>query len=138
MAELQRVKRQLVSEVVRENVATLHGLPPQPLRRARTRRLRTGFLPVLGLIVAPSLPSVAVSALSPGRAERPTLPRAVAGADPAPAPTPDPDPGPLPAPQAINPAALSLPVRKIVLDPGHGGNDPGAPTTIGLWEKDIT
>jgi N-acetylmuramoyl-L-alanine amidase len=129
MTGLDRVKRQLVNEVVRENVETLNGLPPRPLRKIRSRRRPAALVRGLALVVAPSLLFLAISALSTGRAERPT---------PAPAVASAPAPSSFPAPQAISPAAFPLPVRKIVLDPGHGGTDPGAPTSVGLWEKDIT
>lgn len=41
------------------------------------------------------------------------------------------------APQPIDPTVFALPVRRIVIDPGHGGNDPGAVTAQGLAEKEL-
>jgi N-acetylmuramoyl-L-alanine amidase len=142
MAQVDRLKRQLVSEVVRENVETLRGLPPRPLRRAR--RLPHTALRTAALIVAPSLLFVAMSALSTGVAERP--PAAARPVTPvAAAPIAAPvavetaqEEAHYAAPRAMSPAAFPLEVRKIVLDPGHGGTDPGAKTANGLWEKDIT
>lgn len=40
-------------------------------------------------------------------------------------------------PQPMDLRALALPVKTIVIDPGHGGNDPGAVTAHGLTEKEL-
>ena len=53
---------------------------------------------------------------------------------PGPGPVPEPTPGPAPDPPSPSPAPLPLPV--VVLDPGHGGSDPGATGPGGLAEKD--
>jgi N-acetylmuramoyl-L-alanine amidase len=139
MSRLDRVKRQLVSEVVRENVETLRGLPPRQLRRPRRRFPRIALRGV-GLVVAPSILFVVISVMATGQAERPA---ALARSASAPAAPSAPEPlaptfESLPAPQAMSPVAFPLEVRKIILDPGHGGADPGAPATGGLWEKDVT
>jgi N-acetylmuramoyl-L-alanine amidase len=42
-----------------------------------------------------------------------------------------------PAPQALEPVTGALGVRRVILDPGHGGNDSGA-RAAGIWEKEIT
>ncbi|MGE3536562.1 MAG: N-acetylmuramoyl-L-alanine amidase [Candidatus Tectimicrobiota bacterium] len=42
------------------------------------------------------------------------------------------------APLPIDPALIALEVRKVVLDPGHGGKDLGTSTPTGLSEKEIT
>jgi N-acetylmuramoyl-L-alanine amidase len=128
MERLQRVKRRILREVVQENLATVRGLPPRVLRRSR--RVPRTLLRTLLLVVVPSGVFLALNALVPrGAATPPALRPTPAAAPPA---------GSVPAPAPIDPAAFPLSVRKIVLDPGHGGRDNGAMTPAGLREKDLT
>ncbi len=129
MAQSGRVKRQLVSEVVRENLELIRGLPPRQLRRGR--RVRGAALHALRVALVPALLFVSLHAVSSGEGER----RAPTG---APAVEAQPTAPALAAPRPIDPAAFPLGVKKIILDPGHGGADPGAPTSIGLSEKHLT
>jgi N-acetylmuramoyl-L-alanine amidase len=70
---------------------------------------------------------------------------------PTPSPSPSPSPTPLPVREASTPQApqanragnyslarqLGLSARRIVIDPGHGGHDPGTIGHAGLQEKDL-
>ncbi|ADH86572.1 N-acetylmuramoyl-L-alanine amidase [Desulfurivibrio alkaliphilus] len=62
-------------------------------------------------------------------------------------PAPTPPPLPTPPPVMARPATgeslslaqqLGMGVRRIVIDPGHGGKDPGAISPSGIKEKDVT
>lgn len=43
----------------------------------------------------------------------------------------------MPVPHSVDLSAFALSVKKIVIDPGHGGDDPGAVTASGLTEKNL-
>lgn len=55
---------------------------------------------------------------------------------PAPAPAPRPTPAPRPAPNIATSQSTDR-IIIVVLDPGHGGEDPGATGPSGLREKDV-
>jgi N-acetylmuramoyl-L-alanine amidase len=130
MPAKDRLKQQLIRDLVRENLHTVSGAPPPGL--GRRRRTVNGWL-LVGLgatLVVTFSGAISSTAFRFGVPRPGTAPRAgaiVAAPDSA-----------LPAPQRIDPALFQLVVRKVVLDPGHGGTDPGAVTPTGLEEKALT
>jgi len=118
-----RLKRRVLRGAVRENVDTIRGLPPPSLRVST--RLRRGALQASLLVALPVLGLVAYNPLSGSAPDRAAL-LATAPAVLT-----------FRAPKAIGPVTASLGVKKLVLDPGHGGSDSGA-RARSVWEKEIT
>ncbi len=146
MANVDRLKRRLLRDLVQQNVDLIHGAVRRPPPR-RPRRQQwmaalvvvalstalagsTRLLPTLG--AAPDLPPVPggprpAAAMPAAAATAPATPAAATAAAAGAA-----------APPPIDPAVLPLAVHKIAIDAGHGGESHGTRTPLGLLEKDIT
>jgi len=126
-----RVKRRALRQAVAENVETIRGLPPRGVRpNVRLGRLwlRRISLIVVPLTLAGSTFLLSKPVVEPMFVVQRAMPR---------------KPG-APAVQQqmmqyekVDPAALPLSVRRVVLDAGHGGTDPGA-ALPDLSEKAVT
>ncbi|HEY0141600.1 MAG TPA: N-acetylmuramoyl-L-alanine amidase [Thermoanaerobaculia bacterium] len=130
---LERVKRRLLQEAVADNLDTIRGLPPRalrPQRRFAQTWLRRAPFALVPLALLGSSVFLRDEAGSNTLVATPRLMRAAVAA-------------PLIAPDARNTtervtaSAFPLAVRRVVIDAGHGGSDPGA-TRNDLLEKEIT
>lgn len=134
-ANIERVKRRMLQQAVAENLDVIRGVPPRALRSGRLWRvwLRRSMFVLLPLTLAGSsyiiangnarsVPAAVVSPMS-----------MVPLAKPAALVAPD----AIATPERITSSAFPLSVRRVVLDAGHGGTDPGA-TTTAMMEKEIT
>jgi N-acetylmuramoyl-L-alanine amidase len=139
MAEVDRLKRRMLAELVQENVDLIQGRrrprlagPRRDWRRAVAAAAGAVALASLGLVggarLLPAAPQARPAALRRARLAAPRAPRPAAVLSDA----------RLPAPGPIDPAAFPLAVRRIVLDSGHGGEDVGTHTRSGVTEKSLT
>jgi N-acetylmuramoyl-L-alanine amidase len=136
MSNTDKLKTRLLREAVEENVATMNGWLPKPLRRGRRLLALWGprgaalllFLALVGgLRLVPGI-GTAVAQSTVARQE-PGAQSAPAAADPS---------ATFPKPQHLDLSALALSVRRVVIDAGHGGNSLGTSGARGLHEKDVT
>jgi N-acetylmuramoyl-L-alanine amidase len=134
MSRKERLKRRMLREAVRENLETIEGF------RYRTRASRRDAW--LSRSLAALAAASAVVLFSSSRATSAGRPHGFARILRAAvlpwAPARAPSTAGLPAPHALSPSVFQLSTRRIVVDPGHGGTDPGALTPGGLPEKDVT
>ena len=146
MPRLKRIKRRVLREAVRENVDQIHGVRRPPRRRSlwwgaavstALVLVPTGLLAAyllagldLQLYDGDAAPPVSEYRLRsrPGATARRSTEGSLAASRVEVAV----------APAAIDRGVLSLAVRKVVLDPGHGGASRGAQGPAGLVEKSLT
>ena len=131
-ARHDRVKRRVLQEAVAENLDTIRGLPPRSVRpgfRALRLFLKRAPFVLLPLTLAGSTymmtnepPPATVIAQPAAVLPRPMF---LAAAEAR------------PTIERMAANAFPLEVRRVVLDAGHGGTDPGA-TASSLLEKEIT
>jgi N-acetylmuramoyl-L-alanine amidase len=129
-----RIKARMLRAALAENLSVIRGGPPRPLRRADARGWAVLALVATAAFLLVGSPNPIAAgrgraAASASSASGVSASQALAG-DGAP-------PAPFEAPRPINPTVFRLAVRTVVLDPGHGGTDPGA-GAAGLHEKDLT
>lgn len=136
----ERLKAQLLRAAVEDNADVVADRLPAPLRPGRrlvhrwARRAWVLALP-LGLMLASGSAADRSAAVEPaGPATEPAAARP-AQRDSADAQVP-PDPALLSRP--LSAGVLALGVRRVVLDPGHGGENLGTASASGLLEKDLT
>ncbi|MEA2559696.1 MAG: N-acetylmuramoyl-L-alanine amidase [Acidobacteriota bacterium] len=137
--DIDRLKRQLLREVVQDNVDLAEGRLPRGLKRRPNVGLRVLMLVLLSLGLFGS------TRLLPSRAPAAAQPAPVPVATVAKAPIPPPMAAmpampaiPTSAPTPVDAAVFPLAVRKIALDPGHGGDSLGTRAPLGLVEKELT
>jgi N-acetylmuramoyl-L-alanine amidase len=137
MPNVSAAKRRLLREAVRRNVEIAKGRETralaQPRRSAHGRSWIALILVILAYVIVPSrlLPFRDVSSATPAaRGNTDTVALAAAGARVLDEPASPPQP--------LDRAVFPLSIRRVVIDPGHGGEDAGAISRSGVTEKDLT
>ena len=137
MANVDRIKRQLLRDLVQQNVDLIHGRAPRRRRRGDVWRFaaRVASLAFLSLALLGSSRLISMfgeprsaGAAAGIAAARPASAKVLEPATAVPSKPLDP----------VDAAVFPLAVHRIAIDAGHGGGSTGTRTPEGLLEKDIT
>lgn len=140
-----RVRKQLLRGAVDENLDLLTDQPLGTNRRDRERRRRglRRWLFGSSLIIATVGSAAFVQNLDLVNGEQPAAAQSQSNvlegpAAPADNPSLTPSAWPPSAAATLVPQTIPLAVRRVAIDPGHGGRDGGTSLQFGLLEKDLT
>ncbi len=147
MAKIERLKKRLVRQAVQENIDSIEGKRPLPMRHGAQSLVIVARLLFFVLVPAALFASTfMVSNMSPDWNVVRSQAANVSTSQPARVPAPtahtvvstSTEVGTYSKPIPIDPTVLPLALRTIVLDPGHGGDNMGTIAPEGLVEKDVT
>lgn len=136
MASIDETKAQLLRGAVQDNIDVLRGVQSRPMA---LQRRRLGPWMLWSLLMAAGIAYLTIPAQVTSRGGGQTANSATIGQD-ALVPLADESPGIANAllhPQPLDRAAIPLSIKRIVIDPGHGG-EPGTTAQSGITEKEIT
>jgi N-acetylmuramoyl-L-alanine amidase len=128
MARVEETKLRVLRGAVQDNFDVLHGIKTS--HTTETPRRQRHWLWGLFLIAGIAYVAMPVAGISTGKTPATATTTAVPFAN---------EPDPLaPQPQPLNRDVFPLSLKRIVIDPGHGGVQTGAIAESGLTEKEIT
>jgi N-acetylmuramoyl-L-alanine amidase len=132
MATVDETKSQLLRGVVQDNIGVLQQVRVQRPPRRKFLHRTWWLAGLLGMIGAYLLQPAAVISRAPARAPVQSANMVSVSNEATPEAA-----EPLAKPRPLDRGTIPLGVRRIVIDPGHGG-DPGAISSSGVTEKEIT
>jgi N-acetylmuramoyl-L-alanine amidase len=140
MANVDRIKRQLLQDLVQQNVDLAEGRLPKTLRRGRRWPLAARVLvaALLSITLLGSSRLISSRFLAESRMPAPTAAPAKRVVQPAPVAAAGVPAAFVSPPRAVDAAVFPLAVHKVVIDAGHGGSSTGTRTPQGLLEKELT
>ncbi len=132
MRSQDSAKQRMIREVVKTNLEN-------PFVKVRRRRLRAQVLRWASLMTVPAVLAISSVVIWKSKlsSSQPVKANTAIGQNVVAQQTAEP-PIPQIPPADLSLAVMPLSVKRVVIDPGHGGSQPGAISSTGLAEKDVT